>query len=252
MIYKRHVSCLFAALLVALLQGCGGSGEAKFKGKLAGKKFNPAKTVFAYEVTKDAEGELLPQKYVMVVMSSFSFDPKKDLSGLSPDRLGSMRAKFFKSDVLVFRVMLLPEPNGLSFLSATHSDRTGQTQQASLLHRVQLGTRDEATTQRVAIPTFFKLSMDSYATTGDPPTFEGRVRIEHINPLKPFDVESFPQDPSARTVDARFKAPILDENSSVNNMKLLLDLPVDPPERAEGEQEKFGIQDLFYPIPASS
>lgn len=250
---KRHVFCLFVAMFTLLLQGCGGAGEAKFHGKLAGKKFNPNKTVFAYPVTKNADGEPLPQPYSIVVMSSFGFDPKKDFAGLSADRLGSMRDKFFKGDVLVLKVMFPPlpaSPNGLSFFSATHPDRDQQRQQARLLHRLQLGTTDQAAVARVAIPTVLRLSVDNYVNTADPPRLEGRVRIQRVESLKPAD--SLSQTAATEIIDGRFVAPILAEDLAANNMKLLLDLPDAPPERAEGEEEKFGIRDLFYPIPASS
>ncbi|MEM7403071.1 MAG: hypothetical protein AAF310_03545 [Myxococcota bacterium] len=250
MLCNKRLFGLVALLLVTLLQACNGAGEAKFNGKLAGKTFNPNKTVFAYPITKNAQGDLLQQPYLMGVMSSFGFNPEKDFSTLSPERLSTMRSKFIKSDVLVFRVMLPPSPENpdrLSFASATHPDHNADKQQAQLLHRLQLRTKSDVVVQQgTSIATFFQLSIDSYAPTGDPPIFEGRVAIERIHPLPPFSEDSFPKNPTAEIVHGRFRAAVLPEELGSSNMSLLLDLAAEPPEQAPGEQEKFDITDLFY------
>ena len=254
MMYKRHLTACFTGLLMLLLQGCSGSGEAKFYGKLAGEPFNPNKTVFAYSVTKDAAGELLAQPYMIIVMTSFAFNPTKDFSKFSPERLGSMRDKLLRSHALIIRVVLPPAPessNGLSFSSATHPDRDPQGQ-GKARHRVQIGTREKVTTQRVAVSTFLQLSIDSNAPTGDPPMLEGRVLLERIDPLNPSGGQPVSSSESAQSVNGRFKAPIFSQEQTEQNMRLLLDVPLDPPEPVEGQEEKFQIIDLFYPIPASS
>ncbi|MEM7495525.1 MAG: hypothetical protein AAF471_05205 [Myxococcota bacterium] len=239
--YRGIGCCLYLAFL---LQACS-LGKVELAGSLQGHAFRPTKTVFAYEEAREDEGgEAGGQRWLVVFMSSFGFDAKRNFAEAKQARLEQLRQGMADSDVLIFRLRLPRQPNGRRFVSATHPDRwekLSSSEQAEnsesvgeMRHRVQMRVRGNQSTP-LTPPTMLSARIWSYSPTGDAKHrfVTGGVELEVIQ-RGPWRASLAP-DPAKRVVTGSFEAPFIDPETAKSNLKLLL-----VPSEQEGEGEPDG------------
>ncbi len=250
--------------LAFLIQACG-VGKADLSGSLQGHAFRPTKTVFAYIVSEEEMrnssavdvsssekegGKTGKQKWLIVFMSSFGFDAKRNFAEAKQARLDQLRQGVADSDILIFCMRLPQQPNGRRFVSATHPDRWGKLSSkvqpeksesvGEMQHRVQMRVRGNQSSA-FAPPTMLSTRLWSYSPTGDGKhrLVTGGLELELVQRGQNRAVVA--PDPAKRVVKGSFEAPFIDSETARSNLNLLLLAP----EKRSGEAvEQEGEREL--------